>query len=325
MKILLIQTAFIGDVILATPLVEKLHRFYPSARVDVMLRKGNEGLLAGNPHVDKVWVWDKKRRKYRHLLALLRKVRRESYDLVVNLQRFAGTGLFSVLAGAKSVVGFNKNPLSFLYDLRVEHQIGGGLHEVQRNLRLIAHLTDDSLEMPKLYPQPNDFESVEKFKARPYVTISPASVWFTKQLPTEKWAEVIALISPDKAIYLLGARGDAATCERLVQQSAGRAVSLAGQLSFLQSAALMRNAAMNYVNDSAPMHIASAMNAPTTAVFCSTIPSFGFGPLAQDSRVVEATPSPACRPCGLHGYKACPMKHFRCAHGIKPEQLRTKF
>ncbi|MDR1343705.1 MAG: glycosyltransferase family 9 protein [Prevotellaceae bacterium] len=321
MKILLIQTAFIGDVILATPLVEKLHRFYPNARVDVMLRKGNEGLLAGNPHVGKLWVWNKKQRKYRHLFALLLKVRRESYDLIVNLQRFAGTGLFSVLAGAKSVVGFDKNPLSFLYSKRIAHQIGGGLHEVERNLRLIAHLTDATFEMPRIQPQSNDFQIVEKFKAKPYVTISPTSVWFTKQLPAEKWAEAIALIDTDKSIYLLGAKGDAAACDLLVQQSGGRAVNLAGQLSFLQSAALMRDAAMNYVNDSAPMHIASAMNAPTTAVFCSTVPDFGFGPLAQNSRVVEATPSPACRPCGLHGYKACPAGHFRCAHDIKPEQL----
>jgi heptosyltransferase-2 len=316
MKILLIQTAFIGDVILATPLVEKLRRFYPDARIDVMLRKGNEGLLAGHPHVGKLWIWDKKGGKYRHLLALLRGVRRERYSVVVNLQRFAATGLLSVLAGAGSVVGFSKNPLSLFYGRRVAHELGSGLHEVQRNLRLIAHLTDGAFERPKLYPQPADFARVEPLKGKPYVTISPASVWFTKQLPPEKWAAVIALTGEDKAVYLLGGQDDALLCEQLAQASGGRAVSLAGQLRFLQSAALMRDADMNYVNDSAPMHLASAMNAPTTAVFCSTVPAFGFGPLAQVARVVEATPSPACRPCGLHGYKACPKGHFRCAHEI---------
>lgn len=321
MKILLIQTAFIGDVILATPLVEKLHRFYPDARVDVMLRKGNEGLFAGNPHVGKLWIWNKREKKYRHLLALLRQVRRERYSVVVNLQRFAATGLFSVLAGAKSVVGFDKNPLSPLYSRSVPHETGGGLHEVQRNLRLIAHLTDSAFEMPKLYPQPSDFASVAPLKSKPYITISPASVWFTKQLPPQKWAELIALTGEDKAIYLLGAGGDASLCKQLAQASGGRAVSLAGQLSLLQAAALMRDAHMSYVNDSAPMHLASAMNAPTTAVFCSTVPAFGFGPLAQVARVVEATPSPACRPCGLHGYKACPKEHFRCAHSIRAKQL----
>jgi heptosyltransferase-2 len=89
--------------------------------------------------------------------------------------------------------------------------------------------------------------------------------------------------------------------------------NLAGTLSFLQSAALMAGAEMNYVNDSAPLHMASAMNAPTTAVFCSTVGSFGFTPLADVQRVVETNHSLPCRPCGLHGHQACPQGHFRCA------------
>ena len=74
---------------------------------------------------------------------------------------------------------------------------------------------------------------------------------------------------------------------------------------------------MNYVNDSAPLHIASAMNAPVTAVFCSTVPSFGFGPLRENGRVVETPEDLDCRPCGLHGHRECPKGHFRCALGIE--------
>jgi heptosyltransferase-2 len=321
MKILLIQTAFIGDVILVTPLIEKLHRYYPAAQLDVMLRRGNEGLLAGNPHVSKLWIWDKKQGKYKSLFALLKKVRREKYDLLVNLQRFASTGIFTALAGAKSTVGFDKNPLSFLFGKRVKHLIGSGTHEVQRNLQLIAHLTDSEPEMPKLYPQPADYETVEKYNTAPYITISPTSVWFTKQFPIAKWNELISLINSNLKIFLLGGKADREACEQLVQTTNGRAVNLAGELTFLQSAALMRNAAMNYVNDSAPMHIASAMNAPTTAVFCSTVPAFGFGPLAKNSRVVEVDEKLDCRPCGLHGRKACPKKHFRCAYDIDVKKM----
>jgi heptosyltransferase-2 len=321
MKILIVQTAFIGDVILATPLVEKLHRHYPSARLDVMLRRGNEGLLVGNPHVGKLWIWDKKQGKYRSLFALLKKIRRERYDILINLQRFASTGIFTALAGAKSTVGFDKNPASFLFGKRVKHRIGSGMHEVQRNLQLIAHLTDAELEMPKLYPQPADFERVAAYKAKPYITISPTSVWFTKQLPAEKWSELIALTSNDLQVYLLGGKADREACEQLAQRANGRAISLAGELTFLQSAALMRDAAMNYVNDSAPQHLASAMNAPTLAVFCSTVPAFGFGPLAHHSRVVEADEALPCRPCGLHGYRACPKGHFRCACGIDVRKM----
>jgi ADP-heptose:LPS heptosyltransferase len=89
----------------------------------------------------------------------------------------------------------------------------------------------------------------------------------------------------------------------------------------LQSAALMKDAVMNYVNDSAPMHLASAMNAKTTAIYCSTVPEFGFGPLAADARVVEVTEKLDCRPCGLHGFKECPKGHFKCGRDIDVAKL----
>ena len=97
--------------------------------------------------------------------------------------------------------------------------------------------------------------------------------------------------------------------------------NLCGQLNFLQSAALMKDAIMNYVNDSAPMHFASAMNAPVTAVYCSTLPLFGFGPLSDKSHIVEIPEPLYCRPCGLHGRSACPEEHFFCAYKIRDEQL----
>jgi heptosyltransferase-2 len=98
-------------------------------------------------------------------------------------------------------------------------------------------------------------------------------------------------------------------------------MNLAGSLSLLESAELMRGATMNYVNDSAPMHLCSSVNAPVTAIFCSTIPSFGFGPLSENSRIIETKEELPCRPCGLHGFKTCPKGHFLCAESIKPENV----
>jgi heptosyltransferase-2 len=99
--------------------------------------------------------------------------------------------------------------------------------------------------------------------------------------------------------------------------------NLAGSLSFLETAALMEKASMNYVNDSAPLHIASAMNAPVRAVFCSTVPRFGFYPVSDDARSIEISYPLYCRPCGLHGFKACPEGHFRCARDIDIQQMLT--
>jgi heptosyltransferase-2 len=123
-------------------------------------------------------------------------------------------------------------------------------------------------------------------------------------------------------ILLLGGQGDSALCETIrVVCNRSEVKVLAGKLTFLQSAALMSRAGMNYVNDSAPMHFASAMNAPVTAVYCSTIPEFGFGPISDIRNIVEIEGKLYCRPCGLHGYASCPQRHFRCAMDIRDEQL----
>ncbi len=327
MKFLLIQTAFIGDVILATPLVEKLRRFFPNAQIDFLLRKGNEKLLENHPHIGRVWVWDKKKEKYSGLVRLIRALRMEKYDWTINCQRFATSGLITVLSGAQHTAGFRKNPFFWLFDQSVPHIFGTNerpIHEVERNLSLIEHLTDRSFEMPRLHPAPADVTKAHSLapSGKHFVCIAPTSVWFTKQYPAHKWLELIERIPKECAILLLGGPNDADACEHIARSANHPDVrNLAGRLSFLESAALMHAANLNYVNDSAPMHIASAVNAPVVAVFCSTVPVFGFTPLSTRRFVIELEAALACRPCGLHGYQACPKGHFACAETIQPEQF----
>jgi len=323
-KILIIQTAFIGDVVLATPLIEKLHVFFPDAQIDFLLRKGNEQLLNGHPYLSGILVWDKKKNKQKNLLRLLMRIRKKHYDLVINLQRFFATGFITSLSGAVETIGFDKNPWSHFFTKKIKHLVGGDIavHETVRNLELIRALTDDSLYRPKLYPSMADYRSIEELARGKFLTISPASVWFTKQYPANKWISFIQKMPADYTIYLLGGPGDTELCES-IRDSCGAATIqvLSGTLTFLQSAALMSRAEMNYVNDSAPLHFASAMNAPVTAVYCSTVPEFGFGPMSDISHIVQTEEPLDCRPCGLHGYASCPRKHFKCALEIRADQL----
>jgi len=317
-KFLVIQTAFIGDVILATSVVEKLAQFYPEGQIDFLLRKGNEGLLQNHPHIDQVLIWDKKNKKYDSLKLVTKQVAKNKYDVIINLHRFASSGLITALSGAKHKIGFKKNPLALSYTQKFSHQIGNGSHETERNQQLITELTDDQAVTPKLYPSNNDYNAVEQYKENDYVCMAPSSVWFTKQLPKEQWIKLIHKVNDSQVIYLLGGPDDVDLCEEIKEQSKNKnVVNLCGQLSFLESAALMQTAKMNYVNDSAPLHIASAMNAPVTAYFCSTIPDFGFGPLSGNSKVVQIETELKCRPCGLHGKKECPEGHFKCGLDIK--------
>ncbi|MGI8892029.1 MAG: glycosyltransferase family 9 protein [Bacteroidia bacterium] len=323
MKFLIIQTAFIGDVILATPVVEKLHRDFPGAEIDFLLRKGNEGLLTDHPKIRKLIIWDKKQKKFSNLLKLISGIRKEKYNYVINLHRFANSGIITAMSRGKEKIGFDKNPFSHLYDKKVPHEIDmqTAIHETERNLSLVEHIGEKEFAPPRLYPTDEDYKFTDQFKNKPYIIIAPASVWFTKQLPKEKWIGLIDKLKNNYSIFLIGAPTDITLCEEIKNASGDAALNLAGELSFLQSAALIRDATMNYVNDSAPLHIASAMNAPVTAVFCSTVPEFGFGPLSFNSTVVQTKLHLECKPCGLHGFMKCPLDHFLCAKSIEVEQL----
>lgn len=323
-RILVIQTAFIGDVVLATGLLEKLHQHFPAATIDVAVRKGNEGLFNHHPFIGSVLIWDKKSSKYSHLLQLLFQIRKNRYDTVINVQRYFATGFLTAFSGAHLKIGFDKNPFSFLFTKKIRHDFSGegdASHEIHRNHALIRSMTDSVAGKPKLYPSSEDRSQIKKFQQKSYICIAPASVWFTKQYPAERWVELIQQLPVHYKIYLLGAPSDQKLCDLIQSEATRKIESLAGRLSFLASAALMEGAVMNYVNDSAPMHFASAVNAPVTVVYCSTIPAFGYGPLSDRSFVVE-TPSPLeCRPCGLHGHQTCPKQHFNCAMNIRVEQL----
>lgn len=320
-KFLIIQTAFLGDVILATPVILELKRIYPDCQLDVLVRKGNESLLKNNPFIDEVLVFDKKKGKYASIVQLIKRFRKEKYDEVINLQRFASSGMIAGFSGAKSIVGFNKNPFSFLYSKKITHLLDN-CHEVERNLECIQHHGAVSKRRPELFPSESDFEKVIQYqKDGDYFCFAPASVWFTKQLPFEKWVELGKVLSKKGKIYLLGGKEDKDLCERIrLEIDSANCINLAGKLNLLQSAALMKTAKRNYVNDSGPMHLCSAMNAPVTAFYCSTIPAFGFGPLSDDSKINQIKENLYCRPCGIHGYKACPEKHFRCGHEIELDE-----
>jgi len=352
-KFLIIQTAFIGDVVLATVIIEKLHADFPDAQIDFLLRKGNEELLKDHPYLHEVLIWNKKQNKTKNLFKLINIVRNRRYDRVINVQRFFSTGLITALSGSKEKTGFDKNPLSFLFDKKIKHIIGTRempVHEVQRNLALVQHFTSDAPAFLRLYPSERDFAVVKEIvngrlsivnrqssvvndertsnlkpqtsSLKQYICVAPSSVWFTKQYPKEKWIAFLQQVPPRMVIYFIGATTDKTLCDEIIQELPDHEThNLCGELSFLQSAVLMKKAVMNYVNDSAPMHMASAVNAPVTAVFCSTVTWFGFGPLSDKSFVVERKEPLYCRPCALHGRRECPEKHFKCALDIQESQL----
>jgi predicted negative regulator of RcsB-dependent stress response len=176
-KFLVIQTAFIGDVVLATGLIEKLHAQFPDARIDFLVRKGNEALLEAHPYLHEVLVWDKKQNKLRNLWKMACRIRRTRYDKVINVQRFAATGLLTAFSGAHETIGFDKNPLSRFFTKPISHIVSYEMgtpydpsslqkqdtrHEVDRNQELIRDFTDTLPARPRLYPSAKDKDKVAR-------------------------------------------------------------------------------------------------------------------------------------------------------------------
>ena len=141
-KILVIQTAFIGDAILASAALESIHKKFPQAELHILVRNGNETLFENHPYLKKVWVWNKKENKIKNLFKIIADIRKEKFDWLINLHRFASSGLITILSKAKITCGFNKNPFSFLFTYREKHIIGDGSHEVERNHLLLKKYID---------------------------------------------------------------------------------------------------------------------------------------------------------------------------------------
>ena len=321
-RVLVIQTAFIGDAILGTALLEKLHQEYPEAKIDYLVRNGNQSLFDGHPFLNEVLVWNKQQSKYAGLWNMLQEVRKRKYDAVYNIQRYAASGILTAFSDAKIKVGYKSNPFSFLFSKSIDHRFGKefeNVHEVDRVLELFG--AGQQRVLPKLFPTQNDFESVEAYQLKPYVTVAPASVWFTKQFPEEKWVELINQIPADMNVFLIGGKSDKALAESIMSNSQREVFDLTGKLRLLETVALMKSAQMNYANDSAPVHLASAVNAPITEIYCSTVPEFGFTPLSENIHIIQTEQRLDCRPCGMHGKSACPKGHFKCAMTIDVSKM----
>lgn len=311
---LVIQPAFLGDVILTTPLVESL--FHEGYEVDYLVRAGNQHLLKGHPKIKNIIVWNKKKNKYWNWLKTLRIIRQNQYDFICAAHQYLTSGLWVALSGAKVKSGFKSNPLHFFFDIKKEYKIGDGKHETLRNLQLVEDVVQEIKSKPRLYPSKKDFNAVEHVK-KPYITISPASAWFTKTYPKEKWIQLINKIPKHIDIHLTGGPDDLNLCNAINEATDQRCINQIGKISMLESIALTKAAEMNYVNDSSPLHMASAMNAPVTAFFLNTSSKFGFTPTSDVSIIRETTLDLECRPCGFSGKKSCPKGHFKCSE-IEP-------
>ncbi len=319
-KIAVIQTAFPGDVVLASPLFEALKDRYPDTEITAVVRPESYVLLKNSPYIDDILIFDKYG-KDSGFLGLLKTARKLSgFDWAVIVQRHFRSALLAVLAGIKKRTGFDNSSVKFLYTEKIKY--AKDKHEVQRCLDLIG-IDSLSKYRPRIYfddecqKTASELLSDENIKGE-FAVAAPGSVWATKRYPY--YSSLIDLVRDELGLptILLGGTGDIPLSKAVADQSGSKPVDFTGKTDFLVSAEIISRARIVFANDSAPSHIAAAVDTPVVSVFGPTTPEMGFAPCSEKSAIVDLGPL-ECRPCSTHGSDQCPVKHFKCMNDIKPE------
>lgn len=324
-KILVIQTAFLGDVVLTLPLVQKMKKFCPNSDIDFVAIPETAEIVQNNEFIKNVFVLDKHGRERSMVSTYIfgRKIRAQSYDAVICPHRSLRSALITLLSGAPIRIGFENSALPFAFTKRVPW--GFGIHEIDRNMLLLRALGFEADgERPILFPTQDDIETVDKFLAVnhvecPFAVVAPGTVWPTKRYPVDKMKDVVKLLLPHfKSVVLIGGKSDVELSANLMIDN--RVVMAAGKLRVLSSAEVIRRSSVIIANDSAAVHIAAAYGTPTVAIFGPTVKDFGFFPYGKNSIVVEVK-GLSCRPCSIHGGRRCPISTHECMNRIEANEV----
>lgn len=325
---LVIQTSFLGDTVLTTPLIAELARRGP---VDVVTTPAAAGLLSNHPGIRAVVPYDKRRADsgVRGFLRLAGRLRQFKYEAAYLAQGSLRSAALAVAAGVSRRVGFRSHAGWPLYTHKIEYR--EDLHHAARLLNLAKpsnEITSEAAFRPRLYPGIPERGAVDRLLAlnealtdAPLVALAPASVWATKKWPY--YAELARELRPRARVVVLGSADDAPLAAEVCKAGGPESINAAGVLTLLGSAELIRRCNVLVTNDSAPQHLASAVDTPTITIFGPTVPAFGFGPLASRSATVGID-TLACRPCDRHGPRRCPLGHWRCMREITPGDVAAR-
>mgnify|MGYP000946060687 CR=1 FL=1 len=325
MNILIIHTAFIGDIVLSTALVSKVKEKYPDSDIYYLTTPLGKEILKNNPKIKEIIVYDKrgKDKGFRAFISFVRKIRKLKIDVCLTPHRYLRSSVLSFLSGAKIRIGYDIASLSFVFNKKIKYD--RTKHEVEKLLSFI----DDSPNRYELemYPSEKDKIKIDTilknfFQNKKIILIAPGSKWFTKRWPEEYFRILIQNLVKrnDLLIVITGGKE-----EREIELNLdSKVLDLRGEISLLELAELTKRAILVVSNDSAPIHITSAFpNTRIVGIFGPTVKEFGFFPWSKNSKVFEIN-GLYCRPCAIHGGNFCPEKHFRCMREITPDLIENE-
>ncbi len=347
-NVLLIQTAFLGDVVLTTPMISALRAVLPEAKITVLVRPDAAMILRSDPRINAILPFDKKKthRGPGGMTALAREIRGRAFDLLLCPHQSHRSGILSMFSGIPERIGYKSAGFSrFAYTERLVRPLdrpeihrllaflSDALENRVPNARAIIAKTSD---VPVLFEtQESEAEAshlLSSLNIRNPALIAPSSVWPTKRWTAQGFADLAALIIERYQcdVLLVGSKEDGIIARDVVlaleetqpPRVRERVHEICGKTSLPGLYSLMKRSRFLVSNDSAPVHFACAARIPVVAVFGPTVPALGYAPIAPKSVVAEI--DLPCRPCGTHGGKVCPLSHFHCMRHLTPEMVMGK-
>ena len=323
MKILIIQTAFLGDVVLTIPLIQAAKK-YLKAQISVVCIPSTKNILEGHPSIDEIIVFDKKNSEkgFFSLIKFIKKLKEKKFDVAIIPHPSFKSGLISYLAAIPERIGFSNSAGRFFFTNKVFFD--KNKHQLERYLDLLKHFgIEVKEEKTEIYID----EEGKKFaddvlpKNKIIFGINPGSIWATKRWPAEKYAQLADKIITEfgAEILIFGGPDDIDIAKNVEKNMEQKAINFAGKTTLKQLSVLTQMCKVFVTNDSGPMHIAAALNVPAVAIFGPTIKQFGFFPYSKKAIVIEK--NVPCRPCSPHGPNKCPEKHFNCMNKITVSEV----
>ncbi len=326
-RILIIKISAVGDCVLATPSIRAIRRKYPKAYIALLIGRVESQALKGCPYIDEMIIYDKEGRDkgWLRFFESAAEIRRYGFEEVVDLQNSSRSHLFAFLSAAPHRYGYRKGKYWFLLNKTIRDS-KGPLPPVDHQFRVLSMMgIEDAPKKLELWPAAADIESVKSMldaewvgENQTLIGINPSASprWATKKWTAENFAKLCDLLGErEMRAVLIGGRSeaDADAGAEILSLVKSKPINLIGRTSLPELAALMKRFKCLVTSDSAPMHLAAAMETPFVALFGPTDPERHLPP-SENCAVVKR--DLRCSPC----YKPV-CSDIRCMREITVEDV----
>jgi len=324
MRILILRFSSMGDILLATPVLDILKEKYPDCQIDWVVNKKFEDVLNTNPLINKLIIFQDSE----SLKNIRREISVSDYDFIFDLHKNSKT--YYLTRNKKNVFRYNKRVFErfmLVYFKKKYNKIIPAAKMYFQALEKAGISTPDNWKLTFEINKEIEEAAVKKFNLtnNSYIAIIPGASYSTKMWPKEYFRDLVIKIGNSdlvyKKIFLLG--------KGVKEESAGKFITegneahctdLMGKLSLQETAVILKYSRLVVTNDNGPMHLAECFNKKIIAIFGCTTEEFGFYPYSTEYKIIE-NKGLRCRPCTHFGRNECPDKHFKCMNDISVESV----